>query len=509
MARQQTKWVVAALVVAVTGFAFMAAIGGLDVWASASGALVFDAVEVVVYAGLFCLVPLTIGRAVLRLRLWDIDPILNRALVLAGMTAALVAVFSVATVAASWAGRGVAPDSGPWVSVLAALVVAVLLSPLRHRLQLLANRATYGDRDDPQRAKAALARRVDDALAPGTVLPAVVASVRDALRSPYAALVGPTGDERATSGESAGDLVDVPLVRQGVPLGSLRVAPRAPGEEFGGRDLQLINDLARQASAAVEAVDLREQTARLVDDLNASRGRIVTAREEERRLLPAAGLAQVLTDDVGVPLRDVSARPVLDPSVPFGVHTADGEVVDLRADGKSLPGAGFRLADPDLANYVVLDFDVFDSWLEEDEPNFAHPRDPFHRIDILPSSRHVRFELDGEVLAESSHPTLLFETLLPTRYYLAREDIRAELVPTETQTWCAYKGQASYWSATVGGRVVPDLAWTYESPLREAAQVRGLVAFFDERVDITLDGQRLERPVTPWSPRAGTKAPPR
>ena len=152
----------------------------------------------------------------------------------------------------------------------------------------------------------------------------------------------------------------------------------------------------------------------------------------------------------------------------------------------------------------MLDFDVFDTWLEEDEPNIAHPRDPFHRIDILPSSRQVSFELDGEVFAESSRPTLLFETLLPTRYYLAREDIRAELVPTKTQTWCAYKGQASYWSATVGGREVPDLAWTYESPLREAAQVRGLVAFFDERVDVTLDGQRLERPVTPWSPRPGT-----
>jgi uncharacterized protein (DUF427 family) len=218
-------------------------------------------------------------------------------------------------------------------------------------------------------------------------------------------------------------------------------------------------------------------------------------------LQPAAGSPLVVTDDLGVPLPDVSARPVLDPSVPFGVHTADGVAVDVRAAGQSLPGAGFRLADPDLTGYVVLDFDAFDGWLEEDEPNIAHPRSPFHRIDVLPSSRHVRFELDGEVLADAAHPTLLFETLLPTRYYLRHEDVRAELVPTKTQTLCAHKGQASYWSATVGGRVVPDLAWTYENPLHEAAQVRGLVAFFTERVDLIVDGQRLERPVTPWSPR--------
>ncbi len=215
--------------------------------------------------------------------------------------------------------------------------------------------------------------------------------------------------------------------------------------------------------------------------------------------LVAAAPAAPGDDEVGQLLPDVSARPVLDPSIPFAVHTAEGEVLDVRDGPTVRPGAGLCLADPDLEGYVVLDFGAFDSWWEEDEPNIGHPRDPFHRIDILPSSRHVRLELDGEALAESTRPRLLFETLLPTRFYLPREDVRAELVPSSTRTTCAYKGHASYVSPLVAGREVSDLAWTYEAPLREAADVAGLVAFFDERVDVVLDGVRRPRPVTPWS----------
>jgi uncharacterized protein (DUF427 family) len=224
-------------------------------------------------------------------------------------------------------------------------------------------------------------------------------------------------------------------------------------------------------------------------------------------LVPAAAPAAPSagdTDEVGFDMPDLSTRLLLDPSVPFGVHTTDGEAVDVRTDGQSRPGAGFRLADPDLAGYVVLDFTAFDAWYEEDEPNVSHPRDPFHRIDVLASSRHVRLELDGELLADSSRPTLLFETMLPTRYYLPREDIRTELIPSQRQTYCAYKGQASYWSSTIGEQVVPNLAWTYDRPLHDASKVRGLVAFFDERVDIVLDGKSQERPVTLWSSVLGS-----
>jgi len=145
---------------------------------------------------------------------------------------------------------------------------------------------------------------------------------------------------------------------------------------------------------------------------------------------------------------------------------------------------------------VILDFRAFDAWYEEDERNVGHPRDPFHRIDVVQSSRHVRVEADGAVLAESTTPYVLFETYLPARFYLPAEDVRMDLLtPSDTRTRCAYKGEASYWALGGAG----DVAWTYREPLREAAEVRDRIAFFNERVDVVVDGQRLERPVTPWS----------
>ena len=189
-------------------------------------------------------------------------------------------------------------------------------------------------------------------------------------------------------------------------------------------------------------------------------------------------------------------RPVYDPTVAFAVHTTDGEAVAIRTDGRE--AAAFRPADPDLAGYVVLDFAGFDAWYEEDERNVAHPRDPFHRIDVTPSSRRVRVELDGELLAESRAPYLLFEPPLPVRYYLAREDVDMErLRPSDSVTFCAYKGRASYYS----GAGQDDLAWTYRDPLHDAARVKDRIAFFNERVDLVVDGVAQERPVTPWSRR--------
>src|SRR5689334_3608792 len=139
-------------------------------------------------------------------------------------------------------------------------------------------------------------------------------------------------------------------------------------------------------------------------------------------------------------------RPILDPRVPFAVHTTDGEAVTVRARG-GRDAAGFRPLDADLDGYVILDFAAFDAWYEEDERNVSHPRDPFHRIDIVHSSRHVRIEAGGEVLAESAKPYVLFETHLPARFYLPAQDARTDLLtPSATRTWCAYKGEASYWA---------------------------------------------------------------
>ncbi|MBV9047508.1 MAG: DUF427 domain-containing protein [Solirubrobacterales bacterium] len=213
-------------------------------------------------------------------------------------------------------------------------------------------------------------------------------------------------------------------------------------------------------------------------------------------IAPAARAdADAAAEAIVVP--QLAGRPVYDPSVPFAVHTAEGQPLDLNAHAGVREGAAFRPADDVLSGYVIVDFGAFDAWYEEDELNVAHPRDPFRRIDIVHSSRHVRIERDGAVLAESTSPYMLFEPPLPVRYYLPASDVSLELLtPSATRTYCAYKGQASYWSIDE-----EDIAWTYREPLREAAEVTDRIAFFNERVTLRVDGRELERPVTPWSRR--------
>lgn len=139
------------------------------------------------------------------------------------------------------------------------------------------------------------------------------------------------------------------------------------------------------------------------------------------------------------------------------------------------------------------------TWFEEEEPLFTHARDPHKRVDVAPSTRHVRVESDGELLAESDRPLLLFETALPVRYYLPPEDVRVELLPSATASSCPYKGVAAWWSARVGDRVIEDVAWSYPAPIPENPRIAGRVCFRNERLDLIVDGERQERPVTPWS----------
>ncbi len=228
---------------------------------------------------------------------------------------------------------------------------------------------------------------------------------------------------------------------------------------------------------------------------------------EPRRVVPsyafpAADLRASLSpaDDVAVSEHPVQLEeggpPVLDPRTGFAVHTCPGQSLTLESGGVTLAGAGFQPADPELKDLVVLDFDAFDEWLEEAEPIVGHPRNPFSRIDVRLSDSPVRIEVDGVVVAESTAARLLFETGIATRYYLPREDVRMDLLtPTDTRTTCAYKGHATYWA--IGGR--PDLAWTYDEPLADVRDIAGYIAFFTERVDVFLDGERQPRPVTPWS----------
>jgi uncharacterized protein (DUF427 family) len=154
----------------------------------------------------------------------------------------------------------------------------------------------------------------------------------------------------------------------------------------------------------------------------------------------------------------------------------------------------------ELRRLVRIDWGAMDEWMEEDEPVYVHPRSPYTRLDILDSSRHVRVEVDGETVAESHRPTILFETGLPPRYYLPLTDVRMDLFrPSSRQTQCPYKGTATYWDLEVGGRVYEGLVWTYRSPLPESAKITGLACFFNEKVDLYVDDVRAEQPRTPFS----------
>jgi uncharacterized protein (DUF427 family) len=221
---------------------------------------------------------------------------------------------------------------------------------------------------------------------------------------------------------------------------------------------------------------------------------------EPRRVVPSYAVppADVRGEFVPIAPAPSSDAPILHPGISFSAHSTDGESLALKLGDETLDHAAFRPADGDLAGHVVLDHDAFDSWFEEDEPILGHPRDPFHRVDTRKSFRQVRVEYDGQVLAESSEPTFVFETNLPLRFYLPRRDLQAEPRPSARRTVCAYKGEASYLSFDLGGKAA-DVAWTYEDPLPDARPLAGLVAFYDELVDVIVDGERRPRPDTPFA----------
>jgi len=151
-----------------------------------------------------------------------------------------------------------------------------------------------------------------------------------------------------------------------------------------------------------------------------------------------------------------------------------------------------------LRDLVRLEWAAIDQWFEEDELVYTHPRDPYTRVDILASSRHVQVVVDGVTVADSVRPHLLFETGLPVRYYLPLTDVRMDLLrPSDTVTQCPYKGQAGYYSVEVGGVTHADLVWTYRTPLPECVKIAGLVAFLDEQVDVYVDGVQQQRPRRP------------
>lgn len=175
----------------------------------------------------------------------------------------------------------------------------------------------------------------------------------------------------------------------------------------------------------------------------------------------------------------------------------DGRTFTVSAGGKQAPAGAVAYEDSpieQLRELIRLEWGAMDAWFEEDEEVYTHARNPYTRIDILASSRHLRVVIDGTTVAESPSPRLLFETGVVTRYYLPKTHVRMDLLePTDLVTHCPYKGQAQSWSARLGGDLHEEIAWSYPAPLPESQKIAGLIAFYNEKVDLFLDGVQQPR----------------
>ena len=205
------------------------------------------------------------------------------------------------------------------------------------------------------------------------------------------------------------------------------------------------------------------------------------------------------------PVKDVRLD-LLVPTSYTSSHAGKGEAsfYSVKVGDRRAEKAAWRYLEPeraDLKDYVGFYWDKMDAWFEEDDEVFVHPRDPYHRVDVLHSSRHVKVVVGGAVVAETNRPSLLFETGLPTRYYIPKLDARLDLLtPTTSSTRCPYKGKASYWSVNVDGKEFKDIVWSYPAPIPECPKIENLLCFYDEKVDaVYVDGELQPRPVTPWS----------
>jgi signal transduction histidine kinase len=286
--RQQTKWVVFAFAIGLVGASALF----LELYALpysfpalALPSRLAQLISSTYSWGLLVPIPLCMGIALLRYRLWDIDLIINRTLVYGVLTVSIIALYVLVVVGL---GRLLQAQGNFGIALLATGLVAVLFQPVRHRLQRLVNRLMYGDRDEPYRVLARLGQRLEATLAPDAVLPTIVETVAQALKLPYAAISLQQGEEFLTAasyGSARGELVRLPLVYQNEAVGELVLAPRGPSESFTPADRTLLEDLARQAGIAAHAVRLTADLKRLTVDLQHSREHLVTAREEERRRL--------------------------------------------------------------------------------------------------------------------------------------------------------------------------------------------------------------------------------
>jgi signal transduction histidine kinase len=355
--RQQTKWVVYGVALTIGGGAAYLGLGGLFPAIDQSGGahlLFFDLIGRTIFGTLTLLIiPLAIGFAILRYRLWDVDPLINRTLVYGALTASVVIVY---VLVVSYLGSLFHTESNLAISLVATGLIAVLFQPLRARLQRGVNRLMYGERDDPYAVLSRLSQRLEATLAPNAVLPTIVETIAQTLRLPYVAIALDVDEGRRTTDEDASlaSVVRRPssvvaahgappitlsschlviLSYQGETIGQLILATRAPGETFSAADQRLIEDLARQAGVAAHAL-------RLTNDLQRSRERLITAREEERRRLRRDlhdGLGSTLA---GLNLQVGALRALITSDPP----AADALAVDLRTDIRAAINDVRRLA---------------------------------------------------------------------------------------------------------------------------------------------------------------------
>jgi uncharacterized protein (DUF427 family) len=204
-----------------------------------------------------------------------------------------------------------------------------------------------------------------------------------------------------------------------------------------------------------------------------------------------------------VPIGDVRATLVATGATEHSPSRGNAELYDVKAGRATAAAAARRYPDSpldELRDAVRIDWDAMDEWLEEDEPVYTHPRDPYTRVDILASSRHVRVVVAGKTVADSHRPSILFETGLPPRYYLPLPDVHMEVLrPSDTSSRCPYKGTAGYWSVEVDGQRFEDLVWIYRTPLPESQKIAGMACFYNEKVELIIDGQVQEPPHTHFS----------
>ncbi len=333
--RQQTKWAVFGIAMALTGFLSVnVAVSAVGLPAPASaGALATLMVGAALMYGALLLIPLSIGIAMLRYHLFEVDVLINRTLVYGTLTACVIGLY---VLAVGYLGALFRTGSNLIVSLLATGLVAVLFQPLRDRLQRGVNRLMYGERDDPYAVLSRLGQRLEATLAPEAVLPTIVETVKESLNLPYAAIALKHADAdafavAAASGTPVSDTLRLPLVYRNETVGQLLLAPRAPGETFSPADRRLLDDLAREAGVAVHAVRLTTDLQRLTMDLQRSRERLVTTREEERRRLRGD-----LHDGLGPTLASLAQR--LDTArvlVPRDPDAAVALLGDLQAQVKT------------------------------------------------------------------------------------------------------------------------------------------------------------------------------